>query len=182
MFGNRKKSSISFESLCEEYYEKILRYLYAALGNEASARDYTQEVFLVACEKMELLSTHPNPGGFLFQTTKTLVKKARRQSFARLAKEQPTDEETEGILDLNSEITTFLDKEINEDAYIDTVLSYLSEDKLKLYSLYYINQKGMGEIAAILGIEETALRMRYVRLRREIKGIISKIAEEQFIF
>ncbi len=183
MLFNRKKSQTEkFEKLCKEYYEKILHYLFFSLGNETMAKDCTQEVFLLAFQKIDKLSHHPNPGGFLFQTAKILCKKAKRESFLRLLKEESADEIAKGIPDINSDITFALDKEINEDEYIDNVLSHLSDEKLKLYNLYYISKKTMGEIAEILGLEETAVRMRFVRLRREIKGIVSEVAKQEFNF
>lgn len=83
---NGKKAERFFDGLCEDYYEKVLRYLYAALADEQAARDTVQEVFLVAWQKREALLTHPNPGGFLFLTAKNLAQKARREAFARMAR------------------------------------------------------------------------------------------------
>ena len=40
--------------------------------------------------------------------------------------------------------------------------------------------KPMEEIARELGIEYSAVRMRYVRLRKEIKGLIKELAEKKF--
>ena len=39
----------------------------------------------------------------------------------------------------------------------------------------------MAEIAALLALREDALRMRYVRLRREIREIVEEIAEQNFV-
>mgnify|MGYP002508476917 CR=1 FL=1 len=38
------------------------------------------------------------------------------------------------------------------------------------------------EIASAYGLEEPAVRMRYVRLRREIRTIAAQVAEENFLF
>lgn len=81
MFNSNKKKDIFFNNLCESYYEKILRYLYGVLGNESAVRDCTQEVFLTACQKCDILIKHPNPGGFLFQTAKILAKKNATANF-----------------------------------------------------------------------------------------------------
>lgn len=39
----------------------------------------------------------------------------------------------------------------------------------------------MRDIAAKLGIDYAALRMKYVRLRREIRERVKKLAEEKFV-
>ena len=180
MFGKRKNKDLFFKQLCVEYYEKILRYLYSSLGDETAARDCTQEVFLVACQKSELLGQHPNPGGFLFQTAKNLARKTRREGFSRLAREISSDSGIFEQSDIYSEIEAVLDSEIDELEYVETVLSSLSTEKRRLYSLYYINKNSMAEIASLLELEEAAVRMRFVRLRREIREIVDKLAEEKF--
>lgn len=178
MFGERKKMQSFFEQLCVEYYEKILRYLYASLRDEATAKDCTQDVFLTACQKSELLMQHPNPGGFLFQTAKNLSQKSRRESFSRMLRETSDDVDAVEVADLNADIITMLDKQIDEQEYIETVLSQLTNEKRKIYSLYYLDKKSMSEIAGLLGVEEAAVRMRYVRLRREIRTIAIEVMKQ----
>mgnify|MGYP001321719149 FL=1 len=180
MFGRSKKAEAFFDRICEEYYERILRYLYSALGEEGAARDTTQEVFLTAWSKRDLLMQHPNVGGFLFQTAKVLIKKVRREGFARLAHEKLMDDEPMESPDFDDTIERALDRQIDEQDYIEDVLSKLSPEKRKLYSLYYIQNKKMGEIAAQYQAEETAVRMRFVRLRREIKAIAAEVADQKF--
>ena len=180
MFGRSKKAEVFFNRLCEEYYERILRYLYSALEDEGAARDTTQGVFLTAWSKRDLLMQHPNAGGFLFQTAKVLVKKVRREGFARLAHEQLVDDEPSDSLDFDNTIEKMLDRQIDEQDYIEEVLSKLSPEKRRLYSLYYLQDKKMAEIAAEYQADETAVRMRFVRLRREIKMIAAEIAAQKF--
>jgi len=179
LFGQRKNGKDFFDSLCETYYEKVLRYLFLALGDETAARDCTQDVFLTACQKLNLLQNHPNPGGFLFQTAKNLARKVRRESFQRFLHDEALGETNEPA-DTASSIENILDKQIDEQAYIDLVLSRLSEEKRGLYAMYYLNGKTMSEVAEILGATQTAVRMRYVRLRREIQAIVDEISSQCF--
>ncbi len=176
----QKKERAFFEHLCEEYYEKVLKYLYHALNSENAARDCTQEVFLTVWRKCAILRQHPNPGGFLFQTAKTLARKVRRESYARLLADVALDELENEPADEKSSIDSALDREINEWSYVEPILDELSDEKIHLYRMYYSDGKSMAEIAKELGLEEPALRMRYVRLRREIRGIVSRVAGEYF--
>jgi RNA polymerase sigma-70 factor (ECF subfamily) len=169
-----------------DYYEKVLRYLYSVLNDKTRAKDCVQDVFLIACRKADILRSHPNPGGFLFQTAKNLAHKSRREGFRQMLNElqieAAVDALTTKLADANADIDKALDEKINESDYIETVLGRLSDDKRRLYTLYYISKRTMAEIAAILGAEEPATRMRYVRLRREIKNIITEVAEQNFQF
>lgn len=179
MFNKRKQENDLFDDLCEKYYAKILRYLYAVLNDEDAARDCTQEVFLIAFQKRSILLQHPNCGGFLFQTAKILSKKTLRESFAVMLKENSLDMQDD-VIDTNANMEQILDSKINEQDYIELVLSDLSVEKRQFYTLYYIGKNSMADIAAKLGLEETTVRMRYVRLRREIRSIAAAIAEQYF--
>lgn len=180
MFTKSKQQKLFLEQLCADYHEKILRYLYHSLGDETAARDCAQEVFLVACQKIKELSIHPNPGGFLYQTAKNLACKSRREHFSRLLREISVEEQSTEFADLGRGIEEELDKRIDEFQYIESVLSKLTDEKRNLYNLYYINHKSMGEIAQMTGAKEPAVRMRFVRLRQEIRTIVSEIANQNF--
>jgi RNA polymerase sigma-70 factor (ECF subfamily) len=169
-----------FGGLCADYYEKVLKYLFYALKSESAARDVTQEVFLAACQKRALLRQHSNPGGFLFQTAKNLANKARSEGYRRMLRDMALDDLPEDPADHHGTIEAALDREIDEREYIEAALESLSDEKRRLYALYYAEKKSMAEIAGLLGLEEPALRMRFVRLRREIRGNISRIAEQYF--
>lgn len=180
---NNRRAERLFDQLCETWYEKVLHYLYFSLRDEQSARDAVQEVFLIAWKKRLELLSHPNPGGFLFQTAKHFVCKARREGFRRLDHEPLTaDGELPEQADGTDAIEQALDRAIDENAYIEAVLSRLSADKRTLYELYYLQNKPMAEIASAYGLEEPAVRMRYVRLCREIRTIAAQVAEENFLF
>ncbi|MDO5388264.1 MAG: hypothetical protein Q4F63_03435, partial [Clostridia bacterium] len=74
-----------------------------------------------------------------------------------------------------------INSEINEYEYLTEILSSLSDDKKDLYKWYYVDNIPMKEIAEREGIEYTALRMKYVRLRKEIKEKVREISENKFV-
>jgi len=137
----------------------------------------------VALQKSTLLRQHPNPGGFLFQTAKNIAKKKKRESFQQMMLELDAEDTDidDGIPDLSDYIQMVQDQQINEEDYIESVLSELSEEKRRLYTLYYLNKESMREIALLFGVEEAAMRMRFVRLRREIRTIAAAVAVKYFI-
>lgn len=177
----KKEADLFFDTLCAAHYENVLRYLFRVLGDENAARDTVQEVFLTAFGKMESLMDHPNPGGWLFQTAKNLSKKAKREAFRRMA-EEPLQEEggKDALADRGSLIEETLDREIDETDYIEQVLNRLSPEKRKLYTLHYLRGQTMREIAGDMGMDEPAVRMRFVRLRREIRELAAEVAEKNF--
>lgn len=178
MAQKQKAAEQFFEGLCAAYYENVLRYLYRTLGDAEAARDAVQEVFLTALGKQTELAAHPNPGGWLFLTARNLAKKAKREAYRRMM-EEPADE-MEEPLDGGSLVELAIDREIDETRYVEQVLSGLTPEKRRLYALYYLRGRTMREIAAELGMDEPAVRMRFVRLRREIRELTARVAEKNF--
>jgi RNA polymerase sigma-70 factor (ECF subfamily) len=171
-----------FIKLCESYHEKILKYLYYSVGNIEDAKDLTQEVFIIVYNRIDKLQTHDNIGGFIYQTAKYVVANFKRKTYKKASMETSTDVELKSnFSDVYEELETIYDKRIDENQYVDNVLESLCEEKQLLYKLYYIENKKYKEIAKILNVNEASLRMKYVRLRREIKKLTHNIAKENFI-
>ncbi len=83
--------------------------------------------------------------------------------------------------DPGAELWESLDRRIDAPLYLEAVLSRLDDEKRRLYALRYLEKKSMAEIAVLLALRDEALRMRYVRLRREIREIVGEIAEQNFV-
>ena len=52
------------------------------------------------------------------------------------------------------------------------VLSQLTDEQKELYQSYYVEHKPMREIAREKRIRESALKMKYVRLRKAVRNIV----------
>ncbi len=165
-----------FEELCAEYYKRIYKYALFSIKDEDMAHDIVQEVFIVVYKSLDRLKGHPNGGGFIYQTAKNIINEHKRKLYTRIMREIREDRELAGSTTIESEI----DSRIDEYEYITEILSQLSDEKYMLYKLYYIDKIPMDKIAKKLGMEYTALRMRYVRLRREIRELVRKLADEKF--
>ncbi|WFD12316.1 RNA polymerase sigma factor [Tepidibacter hydrothermalis] len=169
-------------TLCERYHSKILKYLYYSIGNIEDAKDITQEVFVIVYNRIDELQNHENIGGFIYQTAKFLAANFKRKTIKKNSKETSINMEIGSKeSDLYEKMIMIYDSEIDESKYVDNVLLMLSEDKQRLYKLYYIENKTYKEISKILNVNETSLRMRYMRLRREIKKITHHVAKEKFV-
>lgn len=180
---SHKKQNLDklFTMLCETYHPKVFKYIYFATSNEAVAKDLTQDVFMIIYDKINQLETHPNPGGFIFQTAKYTLANYNRKLSKKLSYEKALEDSVlPHVPDAATALAYHLDTSIDEALYIEEALSCLSEDKRKLYTLHYIEGLSYKEIAAHLGIHEITLRMKYVRLRREVQKNIHHIAITEF--
>lgn len=175
------KYDIFFDELCSKYYKDVYKYLTFVVKDKDAADDIVQDTFIVVYKNIKKVYRHNNKGGYIFKTAQNLTKNYKKELYKRLSREISLDNSVIELQDYKTTIESSIDSDINEYDYITDVLDYISDDKRKLYKLYYIDHIPMKKIAEMLDIEYTALRMKYVRLRNEIKELIKKIAEENFV-
>ena len=163
-----------FEKICEECYPNIYRYLLGISGSRELAEELTQETFLIAYQKGKKFTCHEKPLAFLYKTAWNLAS----EQFRRQKKEQPSklfDEQFPICADVFAELSSQHENSIDIEPYIKIILDSLSEQQRTLYQKYYLEHKSMREIAREINLSEPALRMKYVRLRREIKRRINEL-------
>lgn len=175
------EEALFFEKLVETCYKDIYKYAVFCLKDSDSANDIVQDTFVIVYRNIERLKKHENPAGFIFRTAQNLVNNYKKQLYKRLSREISLDGSDMEIGDGGGSIEREADLNINEYEYITDILEELDEEKQRLYKMYYVDNMPMKEIAERLGIEYTALRMKYVRLRREIKALVRACAEKYFV-
>lgn len=164
----------SFEELCAENYGRIYKYIFALTGSRESAEDLSQDVFTAAFLKGDGFLRHENPTAFLYRTARnmalTFLKRQRRYVL------EPIDDSiADSDDDLCQKLLRDYDRRIDEDAYTDRVISLLDVKQQALYAERYVARRPIREIAAGQDVSETAVRMRLVRLRREIVRIVKEL-------
>lgn len=168
-----------FDELCRENYDRIYKYIYLRLKNKERTEDAVQNVFLIAYEKGRIFTEHPNPSAFLYTTAANLVHESIR-AYQKHGTELLEEALLGKYVDIHQQLECQEDAMIDEDKYVEIVLQCLSEEKRKLYEEYYVRKKPMAEIAKDYGISQVSLRMRYVRLRKEMKEIIKETIKKVF--
>ena len=168
-----------FEEICRENYARIYNYILAKTGKKEAAEDITQDVFLIAFQKGDKFLCHEKPIAFLYTTAKNLVleyyKKSRTNEVELLESEQAAFEK-----DAYEELCSMKSGSINEADYRKQVLQKLKPKELDLYRKYYIDKKPMSVIAKELQMSETAIRMKYVRIRKKVRKIVADLRLDDF--
>lgn len=173
------KYKLFFENLCQKNYNNVYKYLLIVVKNRDVANDIVQDTFIVVYKNLKKVYNHNNPDGFVFKTAQNLAKNYKKQLYKQLINEINLDNMI--LSSSNNTIENAMDSNINEYDYIDEIIDSLSEKNKKLYNMYYVEHKPMKVIADELGIEYTALRMKYVRLRKEIKQKIKDLVKNKFV-
>ncbi|MGL5677515.1 MAG: RNA polymerase sigma factor [Cellulosilyticaceae bacterium] len=168
-----------FETICRDNYAKVFNYVLAMSGDWECAQDLTQEVFCIAYQKGKLFEKHIKPEAFLYTTAKNLImaynRKKKREFVVEAEKAMVSEED-----DIFDQMCITHENNIPIECYKDEVLEHLSMKNRALYGSYYIKNLSMREIAKEMGVSEVAVRMKFVRLRKEIKSIVQQLKLGEF--
>lgn len=171
-----------FRDICSEYRDKVYKYLFYSIGNKEDAEDITQEVFLHVYKNIEMVSSHENLGGYVFQVAKfKKLNYARKMMTKKKREVVEFDDNRSHAPDVFAQIEMDRDRAIDESKYVDRVIEKLDKDSKEFYRLYYIKGLSYKEVSRYLGVSETSLRMKNLRLKRRLKGITANISKENFV-
>lgn len=150
----------AFEKIYNESYEEMLKYMKGVFyWDRQEAYDVLQEVYLTAYEKIEILSKHENPIGWL----KKAAKYKTYHVFERKnkVKELLTDE---NLMALNQKF---------EDDYSGLLKcdlkNILTEDEYNLFYDFYIKGFTLNELAGFRKSTDQALKSKLARIRRKAR-------------
>jgi len=164
-------------SLCEEqvyskvfleYAPTLFNYLYYKCGNEALAKDTTQEAFLKLWLHCKTVN-YKTAKGYVFKTANNLLlntyaKQKVQLKFTSIKKQEHTNESPEFILQ---------EKELREE--INQAISDLPEKQRVVFLLSRIDKKTYKEIAAIIGISKQAVEKRIYNALDSLRKVSANI-------
>ena len=147
-----------YDEVVTRYYESIRMYCLEKLRNNESAKDYTQEVFLLLHKKWNTLKGYDNISAWLHRTADNIMNNMKRKSFHEI----PTDNEE-------------LDIPVTENFYEgNDLLDIIGAEDYNLLLNYYIAGTDKKVIADKMGISEVHLRKRIERIKNKINKYLSK--------
>ena len=147
------KADRFFERLYKEHHGSLTKYVYNVTHNKSSTEEIVQEIFLVAYKKLDIVSNHENPVGWLYLVAKTLIKAHYRKNEFHFSLAE-LDEARCG----------------RNDEYIDDLIltSSLSEDEAKLLKRHYLEGIKLSELATEYDLSLSACKMRLKRAREKL--------------
>lgn len=132
------------------------------LANEVDAEDAVQETFLRLWNQRSQLSNHPNVGGFAMQTLKNIC-------IDRLRAERH-NVSLDGISIAGNSITPYTFTEQQDSVLIiRNIIDSLPETQRHIITLRDVDGYELGEIAAIIGSEESTVRVNLSRARKTVR-------------
>jgi len=158
----------AYEELIENYADLIFRITYRILGNEQDAEDAMQETFLTVYRRIADFRGESKFTSWLYRVATNVAldllrsRKSKQKNLVPLEK----DDEMESVIiadikPLPEHVLT--QKEMRER--INRTLADMSPKLSEAFILYEINGLTMKETATVLGISESAAKLRVHRAR-----------------
>lgn len=141
--------------LYDEMYDLLLSYATSSLTSISQAEEAIQDTFQIACQKVDDVSSSPNPQGWIYITLKNVVSNELKQRF------RDTKIITDSLgdhIDRLGHATDQLDVDLLYGNVADT-------PEFKLIKAIALDGKSLLEISKELGISLDAVKKRAQRAR-----------------
>ncbi len=155
--------SKAFETLFHRYKDRMYNFAYKMLGNEDSAGDVTQEVFIKLFRSLNNSSQINNLKNWLFIITRNMCLNRIR------------DKKTEIELEAIEEKTSENEIEKLQVLKLKQALAELEPDLKEALILREYQGFSYKEISEILGLSDSAVKSLLFRARIKLKEIFEKI-------
>lgn len=151
-----------FDPIYKEYSPKLFAVANAVLGNEHTAEDIVQDVFMVLLAKREKVKEFQNIGAWLYKVLYRRIGSEIQK--ARYFREVP--------LDLDNKWLAVVDR---EDFRLEDVLPEgLTREERQLLIWRYEEELSAGEIADRLGRTENVIYVKLHRIKEKWKKLTAK--------
>lgn len=160
-----------FNALYKSMFNKLLLYAQAGLSDKSKAMDVVQDSFHEAILKIDSLMVHPNPHGWLMQTTKNKIKEYNRTQSAYIKR----------CLSLDSEPSSALGQEDSEMKAIENsegtpmlirIRQALTPEELFLFERLVFDKASHLEVSKELGITVWTSQKRFERIKKKLQRVL----------
>lgn len=163
----------SMESICEEYIDKVYRYLCCLTKDEELAYDLTQETFCIVIKDIEKFRGECSISAWLCKIAKNVwynhLRQKYKKSFVNI-----------DDLDITDEITIeeqLINKEEKLEIY--KYIEKLKENEKKVICLRISGELSFKDIGEILDKSETWARVTFYRGKEQLKHLMKEDVENE---
>jgi RNA polymerase sigma factor (sigma-70 family) len=156
-----------FTALFESTHRALLAYAVRRVTEPADAADVVAESFLVAWRRIDDVPRGDDARPWMFGVARKVLANARRGDRRRLA-----------LADrLRDHLTDVVPPPDDPFSDVERALARLSDDDQELLRLVAWEELGREEIALVLGVSRTAVRVRLHRARRRLADQLAAMRE-----
>lgn len=159
-----KENILNIEKVIEKYNNYIYTILKNAVPNEDDIEEILSDVFTVLWKNYLRLDKNINIRAYLIGIAKNLIKKKYR-SYIR---------ETESIDDIENTTNADIDieeliEENEKSKIISILIDNMKEEEKQIFTMFYYKGNKVKEIAKLLNITETKVKVTLHRLRKQVR-------------
>lgn len=176
---NKAEQDTLFEALFSSYRQPIYRYLYRLVGNLDPAEELLQDVFVNAYRALPRLANDANHKAWLYRIATNAARDYFRRQKLRywlpLHDENETDSEATApeFIEPSEDTNREMSLEVQE------ALQKLPMNYREPLLLFSVQEMSTAEIAKVLGIGNSAVKMRLMRARDLFKRAFDGVKDER---
>ncbi len=160
----------NFERFIRQYERPILNYLWRMTGDEESAYDLSQEVFLRAWQHFDTVRHYDQPRGWLFRVATNLaLTYTRRRSLPPGSPASLTEDSGPGASDPAHQLV--------ESDHVRRTLLRLNPRRRAALVLREVYGLSCAEVGQALGMSEASVRMALHRSREQFRDLYGREEE-----
>ncbi len=162
-----EKLIIKNESILRSVIRLALGEKFDQIGEECMS-----DVYLLLCEKIDILKKHENPEGWMVVAAKNIAQNAIRKHNTQLR--HTTAEE---ITDIPAEDNVFENTLYNiwlEEGAIDKLLKELTPREREVYNYLYRKRLTSKQVAKIMNVSYSTIRNISANIKRKIQNAINE--------
>lgn len=153
-----RKDSEAFAALYDRHVKSIYRYLYSKLGNPTDAEDLTSQVFLAALESLGSYRKGVGFRAWLFG----IARRKTADFYRKRGRHVALDESSQTYASSESLLAKVAHGQSLRT--LAQVITHLNEAEQELLRLRFGGELSFAEIAGLLRMKESAVKMRLYRL------------------
>ena len=158
----KTKEELYFEQFYRDTKSAVEHYLKVLLHNYSVIEDVSQEVYLEAYRKLDVLMQHPEPRGFLFRMARFKALHWLREKY-RIEQSEVLCEDSVLVMQVSDE------DEYRSLEMLMMVEQVLTEDEFSIFEAHYLKGYTEKEIAVTKNKSHGAIRMSCSRMTRKLR-------------
>jgi RNA polymerase sigma-70 factor (ECF subfamily) len=162
---NKVEQDTLFRELFEAYRQPLFAYLYRLVGDLAQAEDLLQDVFLRAYQALPRLARDANRRAWLYRIATNAARDQFRRQKVRQWLPFLGSEDTDSSIPDESAALAQPDLPADEKLAVHQALQALDPTYRTPLILFSVEGLSTQEIAEVLGIGQSAVKMRLLRAR-----------------
>lgn len=158
----RRRYAQALERLLDLYQNKVFRLALTFLRNPARAEEVTQDIFLKLWQALPAYDGRASPGTWLYTIARnTCLSALRSDSYRKtIPLDTPLEPLTPGTNSHDAELAQYIDR--------------LPETQREVITLFYLQEKQVGEVARMLGLPEGTVKSHLHRARRALAAMMKE--------